>query len=305
MTAMKRRAPDVVFIGYYKAGTTMLRAYFDRHPEIVWTRQAHYFITAETMAENRPYPPSVPEEAEGKCFIDMFEAVAIGYVLKSGHEWAQVGFTPGAPVEDGILHSDPLAMAKRIHTKAPEAKILVVIRNQIDWLRSAFLHQINLLPPKARSFADFINTIEGKCVAYAGLYHQTIEAYYEVFGRARVKVMLLEDLAADMTGSLRELCAFLGVDYVDAPPERALWNRGRGATAGSIFASLSRHGVSDARAERIAALLGRLPPLAALLARREVVSAAEKAMLRGFYAVSNYHTQRLTGLDLAGRGYAL
>lgn|GEM_PF-5713442 len=302
---MGRRVPDVIFIGHYKAGTTMLRAYFERHPNILWTRQAQYFNKADCVTKDSPYPPSVPEHTEGKCFIDMFEGVAVGYVFEPGYEWTRVGFNPGVPIDECILHPDPVSMATRVYAKAPDSKILFVIRNQIDWLRSAYLHQIKLLSPKDRSFADFINTLEGKCVANAGLYHQIVAAYYQVFGRKRVKVMLLEDFAADMVGSLHKLCDFLGVDYIDAPPERDRWNRGRGMSAGLMFAHLSRYGFSDAWAERLAMTMGRLPPVAALLARRDVVSNTEKAILRGFYAVSNYHTQQLTGLNLEGRGYIL
>jgi len=281
----------------------MLRAYFDLHPEIVWTRQAQYFLIAEMMDKGLPYPPSVPENTEGKCFIDMFEAVAVGYVFEPGYEWARVGFTPGVPIDDSIVKPDPVAMATRIHSKAPYTKILLVLRNQIDWLRSAYLHQIFHLPPTARSFTDFINTLEGKCNVYAGLYHLIIASYYDVFGRDRVKVMLLEDFAADLTGSLRGLCSFLGVDYIDAPPERERWNRGRGVPEGLLFAHLSRYGFPDAWGKRIASSMCRLPYVATLLARRDVISADEKAMLHGFYAVSNYHTKQLTGLDLAGHGY--
>lgn len=305
MSTVARRPPDVVFIGLYRAGSTTLRAYFDRHPGIVWTRQAQRFLAADALDDDRPYPSSVPDDAEGKCFIDVFEGVAIGYVFAPGHEWARVGFVPGAPIDRRIVHPDPVAMARRVHAKAPDVKILLMIRNQIDWLRSGFIHHLHFVPPRARRFSDFLNTLEGKCALFAALYHQTIGAYYEVFGRQRVKVLLLEAMAADMAGALRDLCAFLGVEYLEELPECSEWNQGRGLAAARAFAFLSRQGLGDGTAERLAAGVARLAPLAGGLLERDLVSPDEKAMLRAFYAASNYHTVRLTGLDLGRHGYPL
>ena len=302
---MTARPPDAVFIGPYRAGTTFLRAYFSHHPEIVWTRQAQFFLLDENFTEALPYPPEVPDDAEGKCFIDMFEGVGIGYVMRNNPDWSAVGFVPGAPIDGEFVRLDHEEMAQRIRSKASDAKILMVLRNQIDWLRSTFLHHITFLPPKRRTFGAFLNTVEGKSAVYAGLFDQTITAYYDAFGRDQVHVMLLEDLDVDPQGALRGLCRFLGVTHVDYEPPAQEQNRGRGIAAGRMISVLSRWGVPDRQIDRLGGLLRPIFSLICGVVAQDVISPKEKALLRAFYAASNCRTARLTGLALGHRGYPL
>ncbi len=194
-------------------------------------------------------------------------------------------------------------MARRIKAKVPDARILIVLRNQIDWLRSSFLHHIFFLPPKSRTFGDFLNTLEGKSAAFAGLFHQTIAAYYDKFGRENVHVMLLEELSANVAEPLGRLCGFLGVSYVEYHPDEGEQNRGKGTAAARAISLISKWGVPDRHAERLGGLARLLAPMLGPVLDRDAISPKERALLRAFYAASNYHTARLTGLDLRRYGY--
>lgn len=300
---MNRRKPDLIFIGPYKSGSLYLRGYFDAHPGIVWTRQAQFFLAEANAGRAADYPAEVPADAEGKYFIDMFESMAIGYVFREADNWDSIGFRPFKPITDSILVPDHRIVAGRVRAAAPDTKILLCIRNQIDWLRSSYLHHIHFLLPRDRSFGRFMNTLEGKCALDAGHYDRAIDAYEAALGPGRVHVMLLEDIMRDKEAALRRLCDFMGLAYAPYPDERESRNTGRGNLAGTATALLSRAGLSDRQIRRIGRLAKPALPLLRRVAERDVIGDEQKELLAAAYAASNFRTARLTGLDLAGAGY--
>ena len=301
----ERRPPDVVFVGLYKAGTSLLRAYFTQHPEIEWTRNAQYFLSDWSGDNKHAYPDSIEISTDTKCYVDMFEGVAIGYIFRGNPDWTAVGFVPGSPIDGRIVIPDPVAVARRIRLTIPNVRILLILRNQIDWLRSNYLHHLSFLPARHRNFADFLTSLEGKSAAFAGLFHQTIAGYYEQVGRENVHVMLLEALEKDEEATLRSLCSFLRVDY--APFNRADGdlNEGKGVTAGRVISLLSRLGFSDRQIGNLSRAMWPLKPMARSLSGGDVISRKERMVLESMYAASNFHAGRLTGLDLKHFGYPM
>jgi len=302
---MDRRKPDLIFIGPYKSGSEYLRAYFDQHPEIVWTRQAQFFLADANRMRMSEYPEGVPAEAEKKYFIDMFEGVAIGYIFREAKNWPVTGFQPFRPLSDEVLIPDQMAVAARIHAAAPDAKILMCLRNQVDWLRSSYLHHIYFLAPKDRTFSQFLNTLEGKCAMDAGHYDRIVQAYATVFGREQVHVMLIEEVASDEEKTLRRLCDFMELPYVPYPAEQKKQNSGKGLLAGNAISRLSRLGLSDSRLRGLGRIVRPLIPWLKPFITYDVINTTERRVLGAVYAASNFRTARLTGLDLARAGYPM
>ena len=77
---------------------------------------------------------------------------------------------------------DPDEAASRLHAAYPNAKVLMVIREQAEWLNSAYKYSINELPAGQRSFADYCETPYGNVLLQAGHYDETIRAYIDIFG---------------------------------------------------------------------------------------------------------------------------
>jgi hypothetical protein len=302
---MDRRKPDLIFIGPYKSGSEYLRGYFDEHPDIVWTRQAQFFLAAENEDHLQNYPPEVPGDAETKYFIDMFEGVAIGYVFRRNENWDVTGFEPFKLMTDDILVPNQSAVALRVHTAAPDAKILMCLRNQIDWLRSNYLHHIYYLAPQDRTFGRFLNTLEGKCAVDAGHYDRTIQAYETVFGRGRVHVMLLEEIHVNEEASLRCLCDFMGLPYIRYQRLEEKTNVGRGPLAGSAISLLSKAGLNDGQVQKIGRVLRPLAEWLNPSITHDVISMEESQLLRAVYAASNLRTAGMIGVDLAQAGYPM
>ena len=76
---MTGRRPDVLYIGLYRAASTALRAYFDSHPETVYSRRAS-FLSQPNYREARPYEDE--PAPSGQCYIDMLEGLASGHVFQ-------------------------------------------------------------------------------------------------------------------------------------------------------------------------------------------------------------------------------
>ncbi len=297
------RPPDVLFVGVYKSGTKLLRAFFSSHPEISWSRQAQYFGSPRYGEDPSDYFRSC--EAAGDCHVDMFEWLAAGVVDEGVEDWPSIYLTPG--IETGSVPALAAIeeIARRIAETVPDGRILMVLRNQVDWLRSAYLHEIQALPSGDRSFAAFMNTLRGKFIARAGQYDMTIEAFRDRYGSERVHVMLLEELATSRDHVLGALCDFLRVGFVpftEAPEDT---NPGKGVGAGKAYQIAARAGLSPGLAQALKPfgrwLLEALP----WSGGGDVLSEPEKDLLRAVYAVSNQRTARAIGRDLKPFGYPM
>ena len=299
------KMPDVIYIGYQKSGSALLRSYFSFHPEITWSRTANIFQRYDYEKLKATYLDNFPE-SEANCLIDMFEGLATGFIFTEQGDFGEVGFTPGISYENGIMQPNVKVIAQRIKSLVPNAKILISIRNQVDWLRSNYLHFLHLLPKDRSRFVDFLNTPEGKQLLWVGNFDQTISAYQNVFGKANVKVILLENLRDEMDLALKELCAFLEVNHVGFPEYAWDKNTGKSPVQGQILRTFSRFGI---RKNRVINTLGTsLLPLITILwpaSNRDVVSQDAKELINALYSASNHITSGLIDLNLSEHGYPL
>ena len=80
----KHNIPNIVQIGYMRSGSTYLRSYFIQHPNIHWTRKAWFFqLEGEDEVRTQKYLRFFAEEQAYACFIDMYESLSLGYVLRN------------------------------------------------------------------------------------------------------------------------------------------------------------------------------------------------------------------------------
>lgn len=197
-------------------------------------------------------------------------------------------FTPGAwdrVVSD--IRFDPEEMARRVGIQYPDARILVVIRDQADWLGSAYRYFLPRLPERQRSFEDFCLTPRGHIYREAAHYDRTIHAYGERFGLSNLCVLRFELLRMSPETFLARTSEFLGVDLVTLP-------------SGVVNPSSSP---AVSRIRRRLPYLDRLPgPVKKLLRRAAdavptmnspILSADVRASIAASYAESNRRTEDL------------
>jgi Sulfotransferase family len=299
---IKMQIPDTIYIGQQKTGSTYLRSYFSQHPDISWTRNATMFQFDPFVSEQ--YLGKFKDEKKRGCLVDMYEGLAVGYHFAGGIQWQpELALDPDSILDGNAMVPGQRDTAERIKSVLPEARILITLRNQIDWLRSNYLHYLLGLPANKRRFIDFLQTREGKLLLAAGTYDQLLNCYHKIFGMDKVHVILLEELALDERKVLEDLCKFLGVDYTPLNPAAREHNTGIGAGRGALIKFYSTLGFSDDMARRIRPWFLWMERTAAKWLQAPALSDEEEAMIRAYYAVSNYHTARLLGRDMQPLGY--
>jgi hypothetical protein len=276
---------DVLHIGYPKAASTFLVRYLENHPEVTVDQFKLSDLlrrtggTIEVSAKPRPDKVHVSKDenvAESVCVVGEWK------------KWHQHLYVPGAwgIVKDDVV-IDPEKAASCLHKVHSEAKVLIVIREQADWMHSVYKFVMSQLPWNRRSFSDYCTTPSGIVLLQAGHFDQTIRAYIDVFGSSRVGVLRFEEISRAPKQFAAELCNFVGVS------ERPLPQRRENESHAQI-----------ARIQRFFPFIEQLPrgaknglkPYAMRLvpgARGSILASRDTRMLRGIYAASNQRTEKL------------
>lgn len=302
--------PGIIHIGYMRSGSAYLRSYFTQHPDIHWTRKAWFFqLEDDDELRKKKYLDFFKNENSHKCFIDMYESICLGYVLNKTPskdyanevhpEWeSEWAVKINSPMDGQIIKPSHVELARRIKYSIPNARILIGIRNQIDWFRSMYLHYLPFLPENNRRFIDFLSTLEGKSALYAGFYDQLLQDYAGVFGRENMHVMMLEELAHNENETLAKLCNYLQIPFHAMDHDQADRNKGL-STSRSLLPNKTNTSTRSI-----------LPNLGKKNIRNttekpneDILSEQDIAMIRSVYSVSNYLSSKWLDIDLKQWGY--
>ena len=297
------RHPDALLIGYKKAGTTFLRNYFEHHPAIEWTRYGGYFINQDRFKDvyQSSYSDLFKNVAADKYLIDMNEQLSIATIMKQNVN----RLDSDVELSERTVYPNPYELANSIKKELPDVKIIMVLREQIDWISSYLLHHLVVLPSKKRTFSEFIATPEGKSVLYAGLFDNTIRAYQHVFGNDKIFVIPLEEIKNDPQSVMNRLCTFLGIEEYQYVPSEKGQNKGIGSLSGKFLRLASFIGISDEIMKKFKPIWSPLREKLRKIDNDKVLSKKEIEMLRAFYAASNVNTISLINTDLKQLGYAV
>ncbi len=226
----------------------------------------------------------------------------------SGHIWS-----------GGVAKKE---IADRIFAVAPDAKILITIREQQALIQSSYDHF--LWCGGLASIDNYLSTYNEFQVPLFNRVHlrydQTVAYYQRLFGPRRVLVLAYEDFRDRPVRFLRQLTDFAGLPPLD---EKRLSHTERVNHRGAAVAALhhwlrplnllgspnnlnGRFGFGSTRLWR-QAVRSLAPAVPAVLAKRReaAVRARIERLIGGDYARSNARLAELTGLDLAGLGYAM
>lgn len=191
---------DFVILGAQKSGTTFVQACLSEHPSI-------YMPKGETPVFEDPDFSTDPE-------TDLRELAA-----------------PKRPEQlFGIKRPSYLALpyvAERIKQIAPEAKLVVVLRNPVDRAVSAYFHNIRygFLPcvPVEQGLSELLQNGatdhpgRSREILEFGFYGRQLRTYLDLFQREQFVVLLQEDLQQNPLPHIQRVYAFLGVDEAYVP----------------------------------------------------------------------------------------
>lgn len=268
---------DWCCIGAQKAGTSTLYRLLRDHPQIV-----------------------IPPSKEDPIFDADATAEQVRAYLDA--RFADAGDARCGTVTPQYL-SDP-ATAARMHAFAPNARIIVLLRDPVKRALSHF-QMSKLRGLETRSFDDAVadqlatlesgNTLdlysETGTYVVRGNYAWLLTDWYKLYGAENILVVFNDDLDADPVGTVARVQRFLGIDervpldaefrFNASPPPHRL-SRLRKPVA-RILRRVGWQRISIERRERISSLIERL--LARLVPSNKRPMAPETlATLRRYYA---------------------
>ena len=201
-----------VHIGFHKTATTWLqREVFPRHPDLrpyvegrVWNDP---FLRELVAAPDRAFTPERALSAfEGGlprlAALTPDSVVVVSAERLSGHA-ASGGY-------------DTARIAGRLHATLPDARVLMVVRSQIDMIESEYRQLVGEgYPGRVSSLwsSDPWKTVQFDLGHYE--YDALVGEYHAQFGAPNVAVFSYEGIVADRSRFLERLAAFLGVAPFD------------------------------------------------------------------------------------------
>jgi hypothetical protein len=278
---------DVIHIGYPKAASTFIEQFLKNHPAVTTD---HNCVTELLLTPSRSQSFTVAEKpSSNKIHYSRDESITESVCLVGElKNWRKYLYIPGAwdRVRNDII-VDPAEAASRLHKVHPQAKILILIREQADWLQSVYKYVMSQLPWNSRSFADYCTTPSGIVHLGAGHFDRIISVYVDTFGSNRVRVLHFEDIVRAPRRFTGELCSFLGVSERPLPQRRENETHAQIARFQRSFPFIDQlpRGVKNALKPHAMRLLPG--------ARRPILSSCEIRVLRSMYAASNQRAEKL------------
>lgn len=199
------RWPDYIMIGAAKAGTSTLKQYLHRHPEVVDIGEPGFF------SDDTRYHQWGVDWYRG-CFAKQAKPGQI-----CGEKSTAYSRYPERP------HA-----AERMAEHLPNVKLAYVMRHPIDRAYSHYVWRVTqeLYPgqPVPVSFEEHIEE-DTMCINSSD-YMMQLERYLEYYPLDRFCFVFFEDLVADPSGTVRRVLRHIGADEsIDPTAEGAIHNK--------------------------------------------------------------------------------
>jgi hypothetical protein len=199
--------PDFVGIGTQRSGTSW------------WYRYA--------IATHPRYQPMGDLPKELHYFDRFWDAEANGEFVERYHALF--------PRPEGAFTGEwtPRYMAdfwpmRLLRQAAPDARILVMLRDPVDRYRSAIAREKALAEDEDRRMDLAVGLAIVSDAVWRGYYGEQLRHVFEVFPRDQVLVLQYERCRRDPVDQLEATCRFLGIEVPDEPSELLLRQPRRG-----------------------------------------------------------------------------
>ena len=206
---MSMRLPNVVHLGFAKCGSTFLQAFWRQHSHVHLVFKSNFF---------GPFDACSYEKGSAH-YATFFENAGSNQLrVESDEHLLMAVFHPTLKVR-GINLDSVREICHRLSATVPNAKIILVIRNQLDLLISTYSQY--LLGGGTLSLEEFaeemLNCRSGSGGYFSFHYDQIIECLLEHFPDS-VKVILNEEMATHTQERIRELCNFMAIPAYEFKP---------------------------------------------------------------------------------------
>jgi len=185
LAKMNLTLPTFLIIGAMKAGTTALHEYLSNHPQIFMSshKELKFFVKELNWERGLDW--------YSRQFADAGPALCRG---ESSPHYAMASRYAGVP--------------RRIASVIPEAKLIYLVRDPVDRMKSAYLHRV-AKGREIRSAEQAFATDEP--YLNDSRYAWQIEQYLEYFDRSRILILEAEYLRKSRREALERVLQFLDV----------------------------------------------------------------------------------------------
>lgn len=269
--AIAMRKPDFFIVGAQRSGTSAMRDYLRKHPEIfipITRIGEHGFL-----ARDGPWPRVIRDE---KMHLSLFA---------DAKDEKRVG-------EKSTRYLVSRLAAAEIKAFQPSASIIIMLRNPVDMLYS--WHSFSLFVgledisdfeaalaadedrkrgmhiPKGRNPKDALWFVYRERARYT----EQVQRYFDTFGRERVQVIIFDEFVRDTAGVYRDTLKFLNVNPTFRP----------------VFQKVNAN--KSVRSRVVARLLGNPPEFLLLGASSIVPFTALYGLSRGLRSLNSKYTPR-------------
>lgn len=195
--------PNTFLVGHPRSGSEFVDKFLQAHPDVFVAKKELHFFGSDL---NYCRPPRTLDN-----YLDHF---------------AQYG-GESLCYEASVWYLFSQLAAQEIHAFDPHARIIAIVRDPIGWLHSLHAHHVMTLdehlPVFAEAWADADrrragqmppNTAPDRGLIYPDVVDYTAQVgrYFDLFGRERVHVLLLDDVKADASSAMDGL-----LDFLDLP----------------------------------------------------------------------------------------
>lgn len=170
-----------IHIGYHKTGTTFLQKRI--FPELPVNLISQPDVTYLALCDN--YDSwHFKKVLSQKCTWKGYNKTIISQETLSGRG-------------DGNPIWDKFSIADRLYETFPDAKILIVVRNQLDFILSLYTYRVIDRGLERQNLSNYLEEKFEKRLKEKLKYHKLIEYYCTLFGREKVLVLAYEQLVED------------------------------------------------------------------------------------------------------------
>jgi hypothetical protein len=207
---------NIIHIGANKtASTTLQRALFNQHSELTYMGEDAY-----EYGDYRDICNSMVNDD------DLFysEDTCKEFFLKYSELESNKNFVYSN--EDLLTSRIPAIAAQRLKSLIPDAKIVIVLRNQYTAIPSFYASHGSFLKPappsyfhRHVSFDDWMdyNVMFPKYGGVAGYYYNRIlNVYSNLYGRDNIHILLFEDFINDKKRFIKKLSNILSINYSES-----------------------------------------------------------------------------------------